>query len=162
MEWFLARNMSEVMQHLVPETCVQQMQYGMFNTADIQVRAASVSVALRPHPIALYFMINEGVRISGVEVAHFVPARTSPLRHYVYFTAVFAHAITKVERDFGPILYASKRWDRVAVCIIRIKCCWFEICKFWQQHGQCRSRYCMSTTIFVVHDGERFAPVALA
>ena len=81
-------------------------------------------------------MVDERIRVSGVEITHFVPAGTSPLRHHIYFAAVFTHAVTKVKSDRGPIFYACKRRNRIAVCIVRIKSGWFEISKLWQQHRQ--------------------------
>ena len=135
MEWFFARNMAEIEHHFVPEAAVQQMQHGMFHAAHIQINAASVPWVLRAHPIVLNVLIYKHAVVSWVEVAKFVPARTGPLRHHVYFAPIFARAIAKIECHVHPVLHAGKRRDGVGGLVVRVEQLGFEIGQFGQQHG---------------------------
>ena len=153
--------MSKVVQHLVPKACIQQVQYGVFNTTHIQVHAAGVSSMLWAHPILLNVFINERFGVRWVEVAQFVPARTSPLRHHVYFAAILLWSVAKIHRDIDPILNACKRWNWVGGLVIWVECLRLEVSKLWQQHGQSRCRNRNRLIVFVVNNRKRFTPVAL-
>ena len=161
MEWFFAAYMTKVVQHLVPEARVQQVQHGVLNSTHIQVHAAGVAVMLWSHPILLNVFINERFGVGWVEVAQFVPARTCPLRHHVYFAAILLWPIAKVQGDIDPILNAGKRRNRVGGFVVRVKRLRLEVGQFWQQNGQCRCWNRDWLIVFVVHNGEWFAPVAL-
>ena len=133
----------------------------MLDTAHVQIHAAGVAIMLRAHPIFFNVFVNKCFSIRWVEVAQFVPARASPLRHHVYFATVLLWSVAKVERDIDPILNACKRWNGVGGLVVRVERLWLEVGKFGQQHGQSRSRNRDWLIVFVVHNGERFAPVAL-
>jgi hypothetical protein len=83
MEWFFARYMAEVEQHLVPKAAVQQVQHRVLDAAYIQVDATDITGLAGAHPILLIGRVDEGVFIGRVEIAQLVPARPSPLRHHV-------------------------------------------------------------------------------
>ena len=161
MEWFFAAYMTEVVQNFVPEACVQQVEHCVFNATHIQVDAAGMAFTLWAHPVALNLGVNESVGVGGVEITHLVPTRPCPLWHHVHFALVLAWSVAKVERDGGPFLHTCEWGTGIAISIVRVECCWFEVGKFWQQHRKRRLRNSVSVAMFVVHNGERFAPVAL-
>jgi hypothetical protein len=51
--------MPKVVKNFVPEACVQQVQYSVFDTTYIKVNASGVAFMLWSHPVALYFMVDE-------------------------------------------------------------------------------------------------------
>src|SRR5699024_130806 len=59
--WLLGGDMAQVIEHLVPETRVQQVQHGVLHTADVQVNATwiirAVNVWLWTSPVTLIFNI---------------------------------------------------------------------------------------------------------
>src|SRR5699024_6429976 len=78
--WLLGRDMSQVKEHLVPETRVQQVQDGVLHTADVQVNATwiirAVNIWLWTSPVTLIFNIDHRVIIDWVNVAQLVEGRT--------------------------------------------------------------------------------------
>ncbi len=44
-ERFRRIHIAQVKKHLMPETCIQQMQHGVFNTANIQIHATGLAIA---------------------------------------------------------------------------------------------------------------------
>ena len=58
--------------HLVPESCVQQVQYGMLRPSDVQVHG---------HPVLLLLGVDELPGVGRVNEAEVVPAGPSPLGH---------------------------------------------------------------------------------
>src|SRR5699024_9796015 len=83
--WLLGGNMSQVKEHLVPETRVQQVQHGVLHTADVQVNAAwiirAVDIWLWTSPVTLILNVYYCLIIDRVNVAQLVEGRTCPLRH---------------------------------------------------------------------------------
>ena len=67
-----------VVQNLVPKTRIEQMQHGMFATADVEIHR---------HPVALFCRIDELVLILRINESQIIPAGPGPLRHRVGFTA---------------------------------------------------------------------------
>ena len=51
--------MPKVVKNFVPEACVQQVQHSMFNATYIKINTTSVAFMLGPHPVALYFVVDE-------------------------------------------------------------------------------------------------------
>ena len=154
--------MAKIEHHFVPEAAVQQVQHGMFHTAHIQVDAACVAFMLGAHPIVLNVLVYKHGVVGWVEVAKFVPARTGPLRHHVYFASIFARAIAKIERHVHPVLHAGKRWNGVGGFVVRVEQLGFEVGQFGKQHGKCAWWNGNWLVVFVVDNWERLAPIALA
>ncbi len=162
MEGFLTRHVSEVVEDLVPEACVEEVQNGVFDTADIEVDATGVTGSARAHPVALDVGIDECSIVGRVEVAQFVPARTCPLWHHVDFAAVLLRSVTEVECDGHPIAHACEWRDGTGDVIVGVECLRLEVGEFGKQHGERGLGNCSRLIVVVVDDGERLAPVALA
>ena len=162
MEWLFARNMAQIEHHFVPEAAVQQVQHGMFHTAHVQVDAACVAFMLGAHPIVLNVLVYKRGVVGWVEVAKFVPARTGPLWHHVYFTPILARSIAKIECHVHPVLHAGKWRDGVGSFVVRVEQLGFEVGQFGQQHGKRTWRNGNRLVVFVVDNWERLAPIALA
>ncbi len=63
-----------VVEHLVPESGVEQVQYRVFGAADVEIHW---------HPVALLLGVPATLFVVGVDVAQVIPATPSPLRHGV-------------------------------------------------------------------------------
>ena len=81
----------------------------MLDTTNVQISSTTDLVLTRPHPIAQIFCTGEGRGVTRIGIAHFVPARTCPLRHGVRLAAVLLGAITQIKGDVDPFLSASQR-----------------------------------------------------
>lgn len=72
--------MAQVIEHLVPETGVQQVQHGVLHTADVQVNAAwiirAMNIWLWASPVTLIFNIYYCLIIDRINVAQLVEGRT--------------------------------------------------------------------------------------
>src|SRR5699024_706705 len=133
-ERFLGAEVAEVVEHFVPEAGVEQVQYGVFDTADVEVDAARVArvVVALAHPVFFDVGVDDTVCVGGVvvvfahrvfvcvggdgvfragggEVGHFVPSRHGPLRHHVQVTGVLARPVAHVERGGLPLRSAVQR-----------------------------------------------------
>ena len=102
-------NESQIEENFLPEACIEQVKHSVLDTANVQVGATTDLALTRPHPIAQIFCTGEGRGVSRIGIAHFVPARTCPLRHGVRLAAVLLGAITQVKGDIDPFLSASQR-----------------------------------------------------
>ena len=102
-------NESQIEENLLPEACIEQVKHSVLDTTNVQVGATTDLVLTRPHPIAQIFCTGEGRGVTRIGIAHFVPARTCPLRHGVRLAAVLLGAITQIKSDIDPFLSASQR-----------------------------------------------------
>jgi hypothetical protein len=73
-ERFRLRHDSKVKQHFVPETCIQQMEDGMFGSADIEIGYT---------PILQRFRRCDCLRVPGVEEPQVVPTGAGPPRPWL-------------------------------------------------------------------------------
>src|SRR5262249_11804185 len=68
----------QVVEHLVPESRVQQVQHGVFHTADVEVQPArvvdAVQLRARAHPVPLVDRVAHGLGVVRIDVAQLVPA----------------------------------------------------------------------------------------
>ena len=162
----LRRDVTQVEQHLVPEACVQQVQHGVFNATDVEVDAAGMLVTvmafgLWAHPVALDLGIDELLLVGRVEVAQFVPTTAGPLRHDVGVAPVVLRPVTQIELDMGPPLQPIERALRVRELVVGVECARREAVGLGQNQRQFTVGKAVRVAVDVVHDGERFAPVAL-
>ena len=102
-------NKSQIEENLLPEACIEQVKHSVLDTANVQVGATTDLALTRAHPIAQIFCTGEGRGVSRIGIAHFVPARTCPLRHGVRLTAVLLGTIAQIKGDIDPLLSASER-----------------------------------------------------
>ena len=102
-------NESKIEENLLPEACIEQVKHSVLDTANVQISSTTDLVLTRPHPIAQIFCTGEGRGVIRIGIAHFVPARTCPLRHGVRLAAVLLGAITQIKGDIDPFLSASQR-----------------------------------------------------
>src|SRR5665811_2584156 len=118
-ERFLAADVAQVEQHLVPEAGVQQVQHGVLDPTDIQIGTTRVDGTNRcphngfgvlAHPVLLHLGVNQGVVVGRIQVAQLVPAGTGPVGHGVGLAAVGLHAVAQVQLDVDP--FCSQRQGR--------------------------------------------------
>ena len=158
----LRRQPAQVEQHLVPEPGVQQVQHGVLDAADVQVDAARVLGALRPHPVLLDRGVDEAVLVRRVQVAQLVPAAAGPLRHDVGVAPVALRAVAQVELDGRPPVQAVERALRVGELVVGVERARREAVGVGQHQRQLVVGQGVRLVVFVVDDRERLAPVALA
>ncbi|SKU07448.1 Uncharacterised protein [Mycobacteroides abscessus subsp. abscessus] len=100
-------DVSQVVEHLVPEPRIQQVQHGMFHAADIQIDTARVIRAMfcraRAQPVCLVLLVAEGFCVVGVGVAQFIPGAARPLRHHVGVPRVVLEPVAEVQLDIHPV-----------------------------------------------------------
>ena len=156
------RNVSQVEQNLVPEAGVEQVQDSVFDTADVQTGTPGGALGSRPQPVGLVDRIDSGVIICRVGVAQLVPRRSRPVGHGVGFTAVLLGTIAQVEGDIDPLFFATQRRFGFRSRVVSIKGARREVVHFRQVDGQLLFRQGVRNTVFVIDDGERLTPVALA
>src|SRR5699024_7638671 len=151
--WLLGGNMSQVKEHLVPETRVQQVQHGVLHTADVQVNAAwiirAVDIWLWTSPVTLILNVYYCLIIDRVNVAQLVEGRTCPLRHDVGITVVGLDALTQVEFNLNPLASLRQRWLWLGISIIRIERHRLVVLDLWQLNRQHRLRQCVRLAILV-------------
>ena len=70
------RDHAGVVEHLVPETGVEQVQHGMFRPAHVEVHR---------HPVALQFPVDGRLLVFRIDITQEVPAGAGPLGHGVGF-----------------------------------------------------------------------------
>src|SRR5699024_5797130 len=164
--WLLGGDMTQVIEHLVPVTGVQQVQHGVLHTADVQVNAAwiirAVNIWLWTSPVTLIFNIYYCLIIDRINVAQLVEGRTCPLRHDIRVTVVGLSALTQVEFNRNPLLGLRQWWLWLGISVIRIEGHRLVVLDLWQFNRQHRLRQRVRLAILVVDDWERLTPVALA
>ena len=157
--------MTEVEEHLVPETCVQQVQHGMLHTTDVEVHTTriirAVLVRLRAGPVAFILQVTELFRIRRIDVAQLVPGGTCPLRHDVGIAGVLLLTVAEIQRHVHPIGGLRQRGRGLGVSILRVEGDRVVVLHIRQLHRQHRLRQRVGHTVIVVHDRERLTPVAL-
>src|SRR5690625_24781 len=79
-ERFFCRYNSTIIKHLVPEARVEQMQYRMLRTTNVEIHR---------HPVFLLLRIYRGSVKIGADIPQMVPARSCQLRHGVGFSKCF-------------------------------------------------------------------------
>ena len=114
-------NESQIEENFLPEACIEQVKHSVLDTANVQVGATTDLVLTRPHPIAQIFCTGKGRGVTRIGIAHFVPARTCPLRHGVRLTAVLLGAITQIKGDVDPLLSASQRSLGFTISIVGVE-----------------------------------------
>ena len=107
--WLAIGNESQIEENLLPEACIEQVKHSVLDAANVQVGTTTNLALTRPHPIAEIFCTGEGRGVSRIGIAHFVPARTCPLRHGVRLTAILLGTISQIKGDIDPLLSASQR-----------------------------------------------------
>ena len=147
-EGLCSRNLSQVEQHLVPETGVQQMQHGVLGTAHVEVYSGRLAAGF--HPVVLNLATHEALSILRIEVAQVIPARTRPLRHGV---GLANGAVRQVQ----PVLSAGQRRLSVGRRLVVLER------RRHQRQGRLGQCLVVQNAIGVLapKDRERFAPVAL-
>ena len=157
-------HVAEVVEHLVPEACVQQVQHRVLHSANVEINATRVvrtEVGSWPHPVALNLRVDKAVIVRWVEVTKFVPTRACPLWHDVGISTVCLESIAEVELQFNPVTETIERAFRVAVFIISVERSRTERVGLRQHDGEHVVRKGVCVAVFVVDDGEGFSPVAL-
>ncbi len=160
LERLLGGHVAQVVQHLVPETGVEQVQHGVLDAADVEVHAAVAGRgAGRHHPVPLDFRVHQPLVVDRVQVAQVVPAGAGPLRHGVELAPVPPRAVAEVELDLRPVGGPGQRRDRVAgLVLVRLGP---EVGHLRQLDRQQFFRQRDRQPVGVVDDRERLAPVAL-
>ena len=152
-------NVPEVVEHLVPEACVQQVQNCVLHSANVEINATRVvrtEVGSWPHPVTLNLRVNKAGIVRWVEVTKFVPTRACPLWHDVGVSTVCPESIAKVELEFNPVTESIERTFGVAVFIISFERSRTERVGLRQHDGQHVVRKGVCVAVFVVYDGEGF------
>ncbi len=136
---------AEVVKDFVPESCVEEVEDGVFGAADVEVHAAGG--ARGGEPVAFFFRIEKGAVVVGVEVAEVIPAGAGPLGHGV--------GLAGVAGDFAePVGGFGEGAAGVAGGA--------EVVELGLEEGELVFGEGMVLALGVPEDGEGFAPVALA
>ena len=159
-------HVAEVVQHLVPETRVQQVQYQVLDAADVEVHAArivrAVLIRARAQPVGFVGRIGDGLGVRRVGVAQLVPGRAGPLRHDVRVARVFLRPIAEIERDLHPLGGLGQRGRRLGIRVLRVEGHRAVVVDLGELDGEHLVGQRVGGAVLVVHDGEGLAPVALA
>src|SRR5512138_1567795 len=79
LEWLAVTDDPNVMEHLVPESSVEQMEHRVLAAADVEIDG---------HPIVVGLLTDDLPVIVRIQVPEVVPTRPRPLRHGVGFAGV--------------------------------------------------------------------------
>ena len=142
LEGLLGRDMSQVVEHLVPEARIKQVQDRVLGTAHVEINRLPL----------LFRLLGPGLVLGlRVEVAQVVPAGSGPLGHGVGFASGRATAgrAGRLDPGFDP------GQGRLACAggLVALH--------LGQGHGQRRFRHRHRAVGGTVNDGNRLAPVAL-
>ena len=96
LERLLRRYNTTVIQHLVPESCIQQMQNGMLGSTDIQIDRQPVLQQLR---------CSDCIIVFRVDISQIIPAGACPLRHRIRF----AFPLDTIDFHIQPVLTMCQR-----------------------------------------------------
>ena len=141
LKWFIIVYNTTVSEYLVPETGIQQMQYSMFCTTDIQVYR---------HPVFNQLRIRKSFAVMRIKISQEVPAGTCPLWHCICFALSFYTINFNIE----PFRCIGKRRFTIFTGLIVCYCRQFQ----WQII--CGNS--LHRTIFHMDDRDWFTPVTLS
>ncbi|RPK43838.1 hypothetical protein EES40_16160 [Streptomyces sp. ADI93-02] len=156
------RDVPQVVQHLRPEACVQQVQHGVLRAADVQVDAAGGLSLARAHPVLLDLRVDQLLGVVRVQVAQLVPAGTGPVGHGVGLAAVLLRAVAQVQGDVDPVGVPGQRGLGLGVGVLRVEGARRVVLDLGQLQRQHRLGQRVGDALLVVHDREGLTPVALA
>ncbi|MNC01555.1 hypothetical protein D3C75_489060 [compost metagenome] len=142
MERFFCFNNAEIIKHLVPKTCIEQVKHGMLRSTNIQIYWKPCFLLLRGAQLLIVFRIN---------ITQVIPAAARPLRHGVRLAASL-HASLRIN-SFHPLCYIRKwrfpctrRFDRIYIR---------------QYQRQLINRNSLHCAIFQMQNWNGLSPVAL-
>ena len=138
-EGFAVVHQAQVAHHLGPEARIEQVQDGVFDTADVLVHR---------HPV-IGFVIDHAVAAELAGVARVVPGRIDEGVHGVGFTPCRLAAPGAI--DMQEIVALAERIARAVGHAV-----------LGQHHRKLLVGYRHRTAVVAVDDGDRAAPVALA
>ena len=158
----LGGNKAQVIEHLVPETCVEQVQHGVLDAAHVQVHATRVILAARAGPVLLIFNVDKLIRVRRIDVSQLVPGGTGPLRHHVRVTTVLLLTMAQIHGHVHPVRGLGQRGRRLRILVVRVEGHRLVVLNLRQLYRQLVLRNAVGLAVFVIHNREGLAPVALA
>ncbi|MNZ54507.1 hypothetical protein D3C78_724080 [compost metagenome] len=142
MERFFRFHYADIIKHFVPETCIEQVKYGMLRSTNVQIHWKPCFLLLWGAQLLIVFRIN---------ITQVVPAAARPLRHGVGLTASL-HTSLRIDR-FHPLCYIGK-WRLPSTR-------WFNRIYIRQYQRQLINRNSLHCTVFQMQNWNRLSPVAL-
>ena len=143
LEGLLGGDQTEVVEHLVPEACVEQMQHGVLSSTHIQVDR---------HPVALRLRGPGGLGVPRIAEPQVVPAAPGPLGHGV---GIAPRALPRVGiARLDPALDPCQWWLEVGAGLV--------ILELRQLDGQIRLGHQLGRAVLEMQHRKRLTPVALA
>src|SRR5699024_5087758 len=134
--WLLGGDMAQVIEHLVPETRVQQVQHGVLHTADVQVNATwiirAVNVWLWTSPVSLIFNIYYCLILDRDHVDQFIEGQAITMQSNFRVSLVRLRAHPHVELNLYPLHVLHQRCLWLRCSIIRIIRRRLVVLNLWQ------------------------------
>ena len=150
----------------MPETRVKQVQDSVLHPAHVQVHPAGVVRSVlggpRTHPVLLVALVAELLAIVRIGVAQLVPGTAGPLRHDIGVAGVGLQTLAEIEVDVHPAAGLVQRRRRFTVGIIRVEQHRRVVGDIGQFDWKHRIGQRVRTSVGVVNDGKRLAPISLA
>ena len=151
LEWFFLAAIAVVVEHLVPETAVDEVTCGMLRTSHVEVNMLPISICLLAHESRL---------VVRVHIAEVVSRTTCKSWHRVEFDREHRHIVNLGVLHHLLVLFVPSPLRSVAEWWFS-RFGWEELIYFWQNQWQALRWNHLRDAVLVIHR-EWFAPIALA